>query len=258
MKPNTITKIFTIEKMNMQLKRLISVLFCSFLMTSCSIQKQSPIKIHPYQKANDSEHLPVVNVSFVFTINRPQAKALDTQIQMYKELNLLNRYFVDEHNHKIFKFKMNRYYSFQDFKKRQCDLANRLNQPRPLIEESIPHAVKSCFPHRKTKEVFFIIYDAYNTKLKYSDITSLGFRNHGQPFILIDWQRLNYQTQSAEVHEMGHAFGLGHVCAPHATKQTPTNIMASYDCGKGSGGLRNLGFNAQQLQTILKNYQQYP
>ena len=71
--------------------------------------------------------------------------------------------------------------------------------------------------------------------------------------MLFDWVRLNHQTQSPEEHEMGPAFGLGHVCAIGATQNTPTNIMASQDCGKGSGGLRTLGFNRSQIATIERN-----
>jgi hypothetical protein len=50
---------------------------------------------------------------------------------------------------------------------------------------------------------------------------------------------------------MGHAFGLGHECVPGARRTTSTNIMASADCGKGSGGLRDIGFNATQVKIIL-------
>lgn len=243
----------------MRLKITLLTLSSLFFLNSCTTQNKPTVKISPYKYQADSEgRLPVVYVSFIFTINRPQAKILDTRLQMYKELEILNRYFLDENNQKIFKFKINHYYSYHDFTKRKCDLANQINQPTTIVTDHIPNAVRTCFPRRKSKEVLFIIYDAYNEKLKYSDVTSWGFRNQGQPFILIDWQRLNYQTQAATVHEMGHAFGLGHVCTPKATKTTPTNIMSSYDCKLGSGGLRNLGFNDEQLKIILDNYKKYP
>lgn len=241
----------------MRLKITALTLLCLIFSASCTTQK-TPVKMPPYQYPLDADDLPVVNVSFIVTNNRPEIKALDNKTQIYKELAILNRYFVDENNQKIFKFKIHRYYSYQDFNKRKCDLANQLNQPTALIPDNLPSAVKTCFPRRKSKEVLFIIYDSYNEKLKYADITSWGFRNQGQPFILIDWERLNYQTQAASVHEMGHAFGLGHVCSPKATKTTPTNIMSSYDCRLGSGGLRNLGFTRVQLNIMLNNYNQYP
>jgi len=93
-------------------------------------------------------------------------------------------------------------------------------------------------------------------ELGFKDATGHGRRNSGRPFVFLDWQRLNHGDQAAEEHEMGHAFGLEHICVPGATRQTPTNIMASADCGKGSGGLRNLGFNEQQTATILRYGQQ--
>ncbi len=51
---------------------------------------------------------------------------------------------------------------------------------------------------------------------------------------------------------MGHAFGLIHVCEPNAKRNSNTNIMASSGRCKGSGGLRNIGFNQQQVNTILQ------
>ncbi len=36
---------------------------------------------------------------------------------MQKEIEILNRYFLDENDNKIFKFKMNHYYSYRDFTK---------------------------------------------------------------------------------------------------------------------------------------------
>ncbi len=242
----------------MRLKFTALAVLCLVFGASCSTQKP-PVKITPYTYPSDTpDDLPVVNVSFVFTTNRPEAQRFDHKKQMNKELAILNQYFVDENNRKIFRFKMHRYYSYQDFSKRKCDLANHLNQPKSLMADNIPAAVQNCFPRRKSKEVLFFIYDAYGDKLKYADITSWGFRNRGQPFILIDWERLNYQIQAASVHEMGHAFGLGHVCTPNATKATPTNIMSSYDCKLGSGGRRNLGFTREQLSIMLNNYNRYP
>ncbi|WP_043973390.1 MULTISPECIES: metalloprotease [Acinetobacter] len=234
----------------------LSLLFL-IIGTSCTTQN-STVKTSRSQYPQERRDLPVVNVSFIVTSNRPEVQALDNKAQMNKELAILNQYFVDENNHKIFTFKIHHYYSFQEFSKRKCDLANQLSQSKVIIPAKLPSAVNACFPRRKSKEVLFIIYDAYSEKLKDADITSWGFRNQGQPFMLIDWKRLNYQTQAASIHEMGHAFGLGHVCSPKATKTTPTNIMSSYDCHLGSGGLRNLGFTTKQVNTMLNNYQQYP
>jgi hypothetical protein len=100
------------------------------------------------------------------------------------------------------------------------------------------------------KAVNVYVYDSYSVAYGDNDITSHGIHNSGQPLVLLDWQRLDHTTQSPEEHEFGHVFGLIHVCVPGATLNTSTNIMASADCGLGSGGQRNIGFDASQLSTI--------
>ncbi|ENU31281.1 MULTISPECIES: hypothetical protein [unclassified Acinetobacter] len=242
----------------MSYKKITTFILLSFICVACSTPEKKYIALesYPSKVLKEEDHtLPVVYVSFVYTTNTPKAKEFDNKNQMLREISILNQYFVDENNQKIFRFKPYRYYSYQNFSQRKCDLAYQLNQPRSLVTENIPDAVKRCFPHRKEKEVLFIIYDSYNEKFKYRDVTSWGFRNGGQPFILIDWQRLNYRIQAATPHEMGHAFGLRHVCAPGAKLKDSTNIMTSADCKLGSGGQRNIGFNREQVSTILEYYQ---
>jgi len=79
---------------------------------------------------------------------------------------------------------------------------------------------------------------------------SMGGATGNRPFVLIDYERLGNKVQSPEVHEMGHAFGLSHVCHVGAKTSTPTNIMGSKENCKGSGGVRNLGFTPEQAAKI--------
>ena len=52
---------------------------------------------------------------------------------------------------------------------------------------------------------------------------------------------------------MGHGFGLGHTCYPGASASDHTDIMSSpYDCDSAAG-LRDIGFNDEQLAIILTN-----
>ena len=71
---------------------------------------------------------------------------------------------------------------------------------------------------------------------------------------MLDWERIGHAVQSPEEHEMGHAFGLEHVCEQGASSASHTNIMASAggDC-EGSGGLRDIGFTEQQIAVILRH-----
>lgn len=88
---------------------------------------------------------------------------------------------------------------------------------------------------------------------------SFGSRNKRgdeyRPFILIDYWRILHRDY-AEEHEMGHVFGLRHVCDPNVgnpydaseTRPVDSNIMQGSGCSCPSetspseNGLRNLGF----------------
>lgn len=206
-----------------------------------------------------SQMPPIVKVNFIFATNHSVATKYDHAEQMKKELSILNQYFVDEKNQKIFEFRLNKYLSFDNFNKKNCTLAQILQQPQAIEHIALKSAFNACFhspPRLSTPpEVYFFIFDAYAPNTGYKSVTSWGFRNSGKPLILIDWKRLNYNIQAAVPHEMGHAFGLRHVCIKGAKTNDTTNIMASSANCKGSGGLRNQGFNQEQVKIILKNYQ---
>ncbi len=239
-----------------RMKKILLLISGTLLCVSCTTR---PPLQKPDLLEEPGNNRPVVPVTFVFTTNNPSAAQFDNFTQMRKEISILNKYYLDDQGKKIFNFKLNRYIPYEEFSKLHCDLKQQINQPYPISTETIPASVNTCFPKRTaSKEVIIFIYDAYSTKWKFKDVTSRAFRNNGKPFILLDWNRLNYNIQAGSVHEMGHVFGLKHVCAPKATKRTPTNIMASAECKLGSGGLRNLGFTPVQLQTILSTYKQYP
>ncbi|HAV3438849.1 metalloprotease [Acinetobacter baumannii] len=238
------------------MKKILLLISGTLLYVSCTTR---PPLQKPDLLEEPGNNRPVVPVTFVFTTNNPSAAQFDNFTQMRKEISILNKYYLDDQGKKIFNFKLNRYIPYKEFSKLHCDLKQQINQPYPISTETIPASVNTCFPKRTaSKEVIVFIYDAYSTKWKFKDVTSRAFRNNGKPFILLDWNRLNYNIQAGSVHEMGHVFGLKHVCAPKATKRTPTNIMTSAECKLGSGGLRNLGFTPVQLQTILSTYNQYP
>lgn len=239
-----------------RMKKILLLISGTLLCVSCTTR---PPLQKPDLLEDPDNNRPVVPVTFVFTTNNPSAAQFDNFTQMRKEISILNKYYLDDQGKKIFNFKLNRYIPYKEFSKLHCDLKQQINQPYPISTETIPAIVNTCFPKRTaSKEVIVFIYDAYSTKWKFEDVTSRAFRNNGKPFILLDWNRLNYNIQAGSVHEMGHVFGLKHVCAPKATKRTPTNIMTSAECKLGSGGLRNLGFTPVQLQTILSTYNQYP
>ena len=198
---------------------------------------------------------PQVFVHFVFATSMPAAQKYNNVQQMHKELAILNRYFVTQDHQPIFDFVFKRFIDYESFQKMNCQLLTVLEQHQDIQHPAVTEAFNACF-QAQANEIYFFIYDAYSKKQKLKSTTSWGFNNRSHPFILIDWERLNYNIQAAEPHEMGHAFGLRHVCEAGTTPKDATNIMASAGNGcKGSGGKRNKGFNDEQLKTILDHYQ---
>lgn len=197
---------------------------------------------------------PVVKINFVFATSNTEGLRNDNLKQIHKELSILNHYFVDQGNEQIFQFKLNQYINYSQFKKMNCNLRQILEQPKSIQHLEVKKYFNQCFT-REPNTVYLFIYDAYNLKRGHNDITSWGFNNNNRPFVLIDWERLNYKTQAALPHEMGHAFGLRHVCAPNAKLKDATNIMASVgNLCSGSGGQRNQGFDQNQLEIIIQKY----
>lgn len=196
---------------------------------------------------------PIVKVNFIFATSNIEAVRNDNLNQVHKEISILNRYFVDQNNRPIFQFKLNQYMDYSQFQQMNCDLHEILEQAKPIQHLEVKKAFNQCFTREKNT-VYMFIYDAYSLKRGHNSVTSWGFNNNNSPFTLIDWERLNYKIQAALPHEMGHAFGLRHVCAPKAKLKDATNIMASSECGSGTGGNRTIGFNSEQLKTIDKYY----
>lgn len=199
---------------------------------------------------------PVFDVHFVVLTKRAEALARATPEQMRREVDILNTYFVGEdgRNPVRFRFK-NVVYAHQLGDTACARLLEMGDRAREYDHLDFKARYDACGDGRVVDPgaINFYVYDSYRAGKGFADITSHGHNRGGRPFLLIDWERLDHRLQSPEEHEMGHAFGLPHVCAPGARLETATNIMASHDCGLGSGGRRNLPFNAEQLATIRKH-----
>ncbi|MBS4096085.1 MAG: hypothetical protein KGZ83_04515 [Sulfuricella sp.] len=194
---------------------------------------------------------PVFDVNFVVLTNRAEAIARATPEQMRREVDILNTYFVgaDGKNPVRFNFKNVTY----AYKLGVCSsLLEMGDYAREYDSFDFKARYEACGDSRLVDRgaINFYVYDGFSNQNGFADITSHGHNNGDRPFVVIDWERLDHQTQSPEEHEMGHAFGLSHVCAPGAKTTTSTNIMASYDCGLGSGGRRDIPFNVEQVNTI--------
>jgi len=174
--------------------------------------------------------------------------------QLKNEVNILNKYFVNENRKKIVQFRFKSASLCNDIKDSKCSFVKLGDTTLNYNSDDWASVFNACADAkvRDKKAINFYIYDSYSKNRGFKDITGHGKRNSNRPYILIDKDRINHTIQSPEEHEMGHAFGLGHTCEPNAKRNSNTNIMASSARCNGSGGLRNIGFNKQQVNTILK------
>jgi hypothetical protein len=198
---------------------------------------------------------PVFDVNFVVLTQRPEAIARATPEQMRREVNILNTYFIGEDGRNPARFRFKNITYAHQLRGNMCgSLLEMGDYAREYNHLDFKARYDACDDNRLVdpNAINFYVYDSYKNRHGFGDIDSHGHNHGDHPFVLIDWERLDHRTQSPEEHEMGHAFGLPHVCVPSAKLETSTNIMASHDCGRGSGGRRNIPFNAEQLDTIRK------
>lgn len=188
---------------------------------------------------------------FVRMTNNSSAKTRISREQCLQEVEILNRQFrpVKRPPQVQFVFK-----SFSDSAPTSNGgLARFVDVAADHDSESFAKAYNDCKDPSQRDESAINVYitDTYSKKYKFQDQTSHGVRNSNRPYLLIDWERLGGKTQNVEAHEMGHAFGLGHVGVPGAVESTATNLMTSVEEEFGSGGQRNLGFTDSQYAIVL-------
>lgn len=205
-----------------------------------------------------AEELPTFDVHFVVLTRNASAQHAAAVTQLRHEVDVLNEFFVTANRERLVRFRFKSATLFPETQGSSCKFKDLGDVQSPLDTGHAEELFNACDDPRirDPRAINFYVYDAYASRLGFNDVTGHGRRNSDRPFVFLDWQRLDHGDQSAEEHEMGHAFGLGHVCVPGATARTSTNIMASAECGKGGGGRRNLGFNEEQTAIILRYAQQ--
>ena len=195
----------------------------------------------------------VFPLHFCVITRNPQAQQRATLEQCREEVEIFNRSFLTLEGKPLVKFVFKGYSSYADVRNSSSELLALGDSTAAYSSAATTRAFNGCDDAklRDRGAINVYIYDSHSKKAGFRDQTSHGTRNSNRPFLLIDWQRLGSNIQNAEPHEMGHAFGLGHVGIPGAGGKTSTNIMASISEGFGSGGQRDLGFSESQAAVIL-------
>jgi len=204
---------------------------------------------------DDGPDIPVFDVHFVVLSGKPHINdAVDTETAV-NEIDILNRYFVAEDRQPLVRFRFKALHTFEEIQDTSCEFI-RIGDFTGEYSSGYWRDLFNACPDPRVVDpsaINFYIVDRYSAGKGFAEKDSHGVNNANKPYILLDWERLNHTIQSPEEHEMGHAFGLGHECAPGAGIETSTNIMASRECGKGSGGRRDIGFNRKQVRIIKQN-----
>lgn len=204
----------------------------------------------------DFEDSFVFDVHFVVLTNRPQFLREVEKELFENEIDILNRYFVTADRKEIVRFRLGSVRLYDQVKNSKCLFVQEVVDVKKYHDYShLKSLYNACDDRnvRSSEAINFYIYDSYASQNGFLDKTSRGYNNSGHPFVMLDWERLGHTLQSPEEHEMGHAFGLRHVCEEGATRNSSTNIMASSGGCNGNGGLRNIGFTEAQVNVILQH-----
>ena len=173
--------------------------------------------------------------------------------KLIDEVNVMNEFFVKEDRSGIFNFYLNSVSYYDDIQNSDCELISvgdiEVNLPDIDYEAMFNACDDVLVRDRNLINVY--IYDAYWDG--FQNNFGIGFNNDDNPFIFLDYARLPH-IAAAEEHELGHIFGLGHICSTVTSNNSSSNIMSSaiLNCASAgiATGLRDIGFNREQLEVI--------
>ncbi len=201
----------------------------------------------------------------------------DIIVQLKKEITILNKYFTAEDpsqpdgRRRIVTFKYKSASLFSDIEAIESDFLNEITSSTNY-DRSKKNRIQKKFNAetnrliRDPKAINIYIYDSWSSSSYWSNNDGHARNNSDRPYILLDYERLDHNLMAPEEHEMGHAFGLAHVCSNltnnimRSSRRYPANNSYSSadadeyidECSHG-GGTREDGFNSNQCRIILEN-----
>jgi hypothetical protein len=203
--------------------------------------------------SREDQELMELPLQFCVLTRNPQAQSKATQDECERAVQILNAGFVQHDRKPLVRFTLKRVVPYADVRNSPAELLGFGDSTEPYSSEKVVAAYNACKdPNLRDRNAINVyIFDSHGRNNGFKDVTSHGTRNSNRPYVLIDWERLGGSFQNAEVHEMGHAFGLWHVGIPGARGDTSTNLMASAGEDFGSGGERDLGLTESQAAVVL-------
>ena len=206
----------------------------------------------------------VFDIHFVVLTENLAAIGRATTTQLRDEVRILNEFFVTEDRQPIVTFQFKSATLSDQAAQTTCTLVDVIDLAMDIRSVDWLGAFNGCDDRtmRDPNAINFYVIDSWSADRSFSETLSLASRNNHRPFLMLDWARLGHAPGNGEEHEMGHAFGLRHLCVPGATDQTDSNIMAGLeppwdppepqgDCPTDQEGRRNMGFDNRQVEVII-------
>jgi hypothetical protein len=209
--------------------------------------------------SNDSNEEPTDNdfvLGYSFGIQFIILTEHERNIEVEKlidEVNVMNEFFVKEDRSGIFNFYLNSVSYYDDIQNSNCEFISVGDLAVNLPDIDYVAMFNACDDVlvRDKNAINIYIYDAYWDG--FDNWFGIGFNNADTPFIMLDYARLPH-IAAAEEHELGHIFGLGHICSTVTSNDSSSNIMSSAigSCAAAgiATGLRDVGFSREQLEII--------